>query len=119
MSNRKVRTTMSSNLRDSLLAMSIKPGTSLAVELPDTLGIVYVPRLSIHDAERAASAIKGAAKFGSAAALIVAICHDAEGNRVFNDSDIELVSKLPAATVGGPIIAAYEQVNGSGRVGNA
>lgn len=99
-------------LREKFIEASIKPGTCKAVELP-TLGTVYIPRLSIRDAENAAKAIKGAEEYGSAAALIVSIVQDETGHRLFTDEDIAMVAALPA-DVGGPIIAAYEQMNGAG-----
>ena len=104
-------------LRQRFIDASIKPGTSKAVDLP-TLGTIYIPRLSIRDAENAAKAIKGADAYGSAAALIVAIVQDETGKRVFTDDDIAMVAGLPA-DIGGAIIAAYEAQNGAGHAPNA
>lgn len=102
-------------IRQKFLTAAIKPGTREPVEVP-TLGTVYIPRLSIRHAETAAKAIRGAEEYGSAAALIVAITQDENGERVFQDEDIADVANLPAE-VGGPIIAAYERMNGSGAAG--
>lgn len=103
-------------IRQKFLATSIKPGTAEPIDVPQ-IGTVYIPRLSIRDAEAAAKAIKGAERFGNAAALIVAVVQDEAGERVFTDEDIEAVAALPA-DVGAAIIAKYEKMNGQGSQGN-
>lgn len=95
------------NLKDKILAA--KDTRLEPVDVPEWECTVYVPVMTIAEAEQLQKQVGSDDSFARMACNII---RDEDGNRVFTDADVAELSKKSLAALQ-HVLAAYNQVNGN------